>query len=264
MRGNEDCRELELISLHIPKAGGSALLRWLKQVYGRKAIYHDSNDNPANLSSYFHTAPDEYLKIFANGYPFLRGKKAVHGHFWMKKYQYIKKDIPRITFLRNPISRIISAYWNFKTYCEGKENSVFEKFKPVGNLIRRYRVWSRKMRNGHNPMNTYFFREKPSLLESARLPLYRNYYSFTFFGDFGPEMYDFIGNYSRLDDEIERLKTLLGVDSNIGLLDENITSKKADGYMEFKESVLNDPATMGRLKEILADDIAFYERHAGK
>lgn len=262
----EDCRDLELIGLHIPKTGGTALLRWLEKVYGREALYPDSddNENPANISSVIYIDPEGYLKAFASGYPFLRGKKVVHGHFWMKKYQHITQNVPRITFLRNPVDRLISEYWNIKNYGEGWKMSVFEIYKPIDKLIRKYRAWNRKIRKSHMPMHLYFLRKSPSLLDFARMPLNKNYYGVTFLGDIGPERYDFIGDYARFDDEVKRLKALLDVDSDISPPKENITSNKDDGYRRFKEGVLNDAATMGRLKELLSDDIAFYEKYAGR
>lgn len=259
----EDCRSLELISLHIPKSGGSALGLWLELVYGKEAIYFDSNENPQHLGHEYHIDPESYLEQFAHGYPFLRGKKIVHGHIWANKYRYIE-NVQRITFIRNPIDRIISDYWNAKIFSEGRKNGFFDRNYPGENLARKYRSWRRKLRVRQNPMQVYFFNNKPSILEYAHIPLKRNFYCETFFGDFGPERYGFIGDYSSFSDEMERLKKFLGVSKPYLLPQENVTSEKADGYKRFKEDVLNSTATMTGLKDLLANDLDFYEKYAGK
>ncbi|MEJ2177596.1 MAG: sulfotransferase family 2 domain-containing protein [Gammaproteobacteria bacterium] len=259
----EDCRSLELISLHIPKSGGSALGIWLELVYGKEAVYFDSNENPQHLGHEYHIDPESYLEKYSLGYPFLRGKKAVHGHIWTNKYRYIE-NVPRITFIRDPLDRIISDYWNAKIFSEGRKNGFFDNNYPGAGLARKYRSWRRKLRVRQNPMQVYFFNNKPSILEYAHIPLKRYFYCETFFGDFGPERYDFIGDYSNFSDEMARLKNFLGVSKSYPLPQENVTSGKADGYKQFKEGVLDDPVTMTRLKELLADDLDFYQKHAGK
>jgi len=259
----EDCESLELISLHIPKSGGYAFINWLESIYGQDRVYLDYDENPHNYKQPYHINPDDYLKRFASGYPFLVGKKAVHGHLWMKKYHNIT-GVPRVAFLREPIERLISDYWNEKVFSEGRKNSILENYEAIDSLVRKYRAWNRKVRVRHNPIQLSFFDNPPSLLEFAGIPIKRKFYSSLFFGDIGPEQYDFIGDYSRFDDEMRRLKNLLGIAGSLDPKKENITSIRANGYAEFKDRNLNDPAILGRLKELLADDLDFYEKYAGK
>ncbi len=90
------------------------------------------------------------------------------------------------------------------------------------------------------------------------------FYTSTFFGEVGPENYDFIGDHARFDDEMQRLKMILGVAENPDPLQENVSSIRLDGYKQFKQSILGDPTTLGKLKQLLADDLDFYEKHAGR
>jgi hypothetical protein len=258
----EDCKSLELISLHIPKTGGSALMYWLQTIYGKEGVYFDYDENPHNYGQPYQIDPDGYLEKYASGYPFLIGKKAVHGHLWMKKYHNIR-DVLRITFLREPVERLISDYWNEKAFSEGRRKSVFENYEPIDSLVRKYRAWNRKIRVRHNPIQSSFFENPPSLLEFAGIPLKRTFYSTLFFGDVGPDKYDFIGDYSRFDVEMQRLKNMLGVAESIDPQKENISSVRANGYTEFRDQILSDPHQMRELKELLAEDLDFYERYAG-
>jgi len=238
-------------------------MHWLEMVYGKDAVYFDYDENPHNYGQPYHTDPETYLERFSSGYPFLTGKKVVHGHLWMKKYHNIK-DVLRITFLRNPIERLISDYWNEKVFSEGWKKSIFENHEAIDSLVRKYRAWNRKLRVRHNPVQSSFFGNPPSLLEFAGIPLKRNFYSTIFFGDVGPEEYDFIGDYDRFDEEMQRLKIFLDQAGQLDPKKENITSIRANGYADFKDRNLNDPVTLGKLKDLLADDLDFYEKFAGK
>lgn len=259
----EDCRDLKLISMHVPKVGGSAIRLWLEKVYGSDAVYNDGNEPPGDPASPARIDPDGYLETFASGCPDIRGKQVVHGHFWIKKYQDIK-DVPRVTFLRHPVERLISEYWNLKIVTGGMKRGITEGIPLLDALAKRYRVWNRRMRFRHKPMHAYFFRKNPGILEFARIPLKRRFYSFTYFGDVEPEIFDFIGDYARLPEELKRLSEFMSVDVEFDLPRVNVTSDKANGYRKFTDAVLNDPATIEGLRDLLADDIAFYEKYAGR
>ena len=130
-------------------------------IYGKEGVYFDYDENPHNYGQPYQIDPESYLEKFASDYPYLIGKKAVHGHLWMKKYHNIK-DVLRITFLREPIDRLISDYWNEKVFSEGRRKSIFEKYESIDSIVRKYRAWNRKIRVRHNPIQSSFF-ENPSV-----------------------------------------------------------------------------------------------------
>ena len=95
--------QVELLSLHIPKTAGTSFHRTLESVYGEGGV-----------------ARFELIK----GEPFLNSKryegkglpegtKAVHGHFTRAAVEknLELKNIPLITWLRNPVDRVVSNYY---------------------------------------------------------------------------------------------------------------------------------------------------------
>ncbi len=99
---------IELISIHIPKTGGNSFRATLKEVYGEDAvlnIHHVSKKidkmRPLNIK------PEDIS-------PNIR---VIHGHFnysdLIKTYGF-DKNIPVITWMRDPTERVISHYFYLK------------------------------------------------------------------------------------------------------------------------------------------------------
>jgi hypothetical protein len=98
---------LELISIHIPKTAGTSFRNTLKKVYGNKKVIRldIELDKPR-------------LKINEQLYSkrqLPKGIKAIHGHFsyplLLEHFDDISKEIPIITWLRDPVERVISNYF---------------------------------------------------------------------------------------------------------------------------------------------------------
>lgn len=95
---------IELVSLHIPKTAGTSFRNTLKIVYGKNAVVRlDINKKVLNINEKKYTKNKIKSKI-----------KVVHGHFSYKDI-YEKLDIdssvPIITWLRDPVERVISNYY---------------------------------------------------------------------------------------------------------------------------------------------------------
>lgn len=98
--------QIELISVHIPKSAGTSFRNILKDVYGETAVIRLDIDLI-------------YKKLKINELPFegfeLDKKiKVIHGHFspaLLNERFKINEQVPLITWLRDPVERVISNYY---------------------------------------------------------------------------------------------------------------------------------------------------------
>ncbi|MDJ0557457.1 MAG: glycosyltransferase [Microcoleaceae cyanobacterium MO_207.B10] len=86
--------QVELISVHVPKAAGTAFRQVLLQVYGTQGVLTDkTNMFEDNIPATIHWQT-----------------KVIEGHFRAGKYDKLFPNTQRITWLRQPIRRLISDY----------------------------------------------------------------------------------------------------------------------------------------------------------
>lgn len=155
------------------------------------------------------------------------GKRLVHGHFHPQRYAHA--DAYRMTFLRHPVDNLISIYFFWRTYPESD-----------------------------NPVHVRFLRERPSILEFAAYPGINRLMSETYFGGFDMGRFDFIGFYESRDTDIRRLAGELG----LPLRADRHENRTADS--DERRAIEADASIRRRLTDILAADVAFYERlHRG-
>jgi hypothetical protein len=99
---------IEIISIHIPKTAGRTFRDILYQVYGTEQF------------AYFHRTNYTDLKNLSRKEQFLQqlspNQKIIHGHFRFPEIQHIyqKNNCKLITWLREPVERVISNYCFFK------------------------------------------------------------------------------------------------------------------------------------------------------
>ena len=154
---------------------------------------------------------------------FPEGKRIVHGHFRPQRYASTSAFL--MTFLREPVDNLISIYF----------------------------FWRAEATPGHE-LRARFLRERPSILEFAAYPRIRRLMSETYFGDFDMDRFDFIGFYESRDADVARLAADLDLPLTAAVY-VNKTAESAE-----RVAVRTDPETLARLRELLADDIAFYQR----
>ncbi|MGK7895088.1 MAG: sulfotransferase family 2 domain-containing protein, partial [Xenococcus sp. (in: cyanobacteria)] len=92
----------KVISIHVPKTAGTTFKKVLRQVYHPEEIFFD----------YAHRG-DVRNKMLTNPKP---GVKVIHGHFPANKYDSKFPDSRKILWLRDPIKRLISLYFFWKTW----------------------------------------------------------------------------------------------------------------------------------------------------
>jgi hypothetical protein len=221
-----------VISVHVPKSAGTALRRAMIEVWGRQRILFDYDDRPLDPASAMHVDPDGFRERVAASLPTaLAGKRIVHGHFNPWKYAGLAAGARWITFLRDPVRRTISHYY----------------------------FWRERPRSGNN-LHAYMLDQDLSVFEFARLPFIRRFYTDVFFGGVDLDTFDIVGLHETFDADLKRVERLLGTPLPVRA-DQNATT--ATVYRAEREALLADPKAMARLRDLLRDDLRFYDRFAG-
>jgi len=215
---------VEVISVHFPKAAGSSIRQSFAAAYGNDAVYLDYADDPLDPCSHYSVDPDSCRRKAPETCSAL-GARTVHGHFHPSKYELID-NAKRITFLRHPIDNLISIYYFWKT-CE----------------------------TGHCLFN-YFRDNKLTLLGLAHLPAIRYLLSRTYFGAVDMKSFDFIGFMETYSEDVQALSGLL----NIPMVETKENVNKYPGYQDEVTAVKADKPLMTTLHNCLSEDIEFYER----
>ncbi|MFO1418696.1 MAG: hypothetical protein U1E83_08495 [Methylotetracoccus sp.] len=213
----------------MPKSAGTSFRVWLDTAFGAGLVLYDYTDRPLDPTAPMNVDPQVFLAEHSTRTELPRGIEAVHGHFWARKYERIERAF-RMTFVRCPVERTISHYF------------YWIKLPLHGHALHR-----RVVEDGYD------------LLSFASLPEIRRCYTRCFFRDVDMSTFDFIGDYARLDAETLRLETILG---RRGTRAER-NSNQFPGYDEQRAELLGDAVLTAKLRAILADDIRFYETHAG-
>jgi hypothetical protein len=222
---------LELVSVHLPKTAGHALRRVLERHYGDEAVMNDYDDNPASPISQFQLDPNGFRRRceLSNEMPG-NGYRAVHGHFHPDKYNSLK-SVVRITFLRDPVSRLLSHYFFWLALPDTAEAS-------------------------NNPLHTYMLQQNLSILEFAKLPIIRYFTTRVFFGGVDMTDFDLIGRQENYANDLKTLCRLIGYKNGTN---EYVNANPDPGYQDRVS-----PRTVSELRAILADEIEFYNRWSGR
>ena len=89
------------IFIHQPKASGTTLNRILDREYPHHTIYSIDGTNPTESIKKFKSFREEDRRRF----------RLVRGHMFFGLHEYIPGSARYITFLRNPVERIVSLYY---------------------------------------------------------------------------------------------------------------------------------------------------------
>lgn len=213
---------LKIISVHVPRTGGTSLRRSLLDAYGPASVVLDYIDDPLDPCCLFNLDPESCTRLAALGLaPDIR---VVHGHFHPAKYREIEGL--RIAFLRHPIEILISTYH----YWHSLKTS-------------HYLYWYVRTMN-------------LSLLEMARIPSMRYLLSKSYFGGVEVESFDFVGFMDSYSADVHRLGAMLSVD-----LGEHETNGNAlSVYLGSPDTTYSDRRVIDSLKDCLVEDIKLYDR----
>ena len=115
-----------LISVHIPKTAGTAFRDLLSRRFGDRLLT-DYSDRPLS-----HGTPVRWLRAAHGAWRAktrLQGYEAVHGHFLAFKYSHV--DAPMVTWLRDPVQRMVSRYQHYlRDVAEGRPLQAVRGLRP--------------------------------------------------------------------------------------------------------------------------------------
>ena len=104
---------MRLIFIHIPKTGGTTFKDIVKKNFKvDKTMYlYEMNMNELPYSNYTR----RNIKINNLKNSDITDIDLIQGHFFFTNNNELKKDFKFLTFIRNPVDRVISEYWHSKT-----------------------------------------------------------------------------------------------------------------------------------------------------
>lgn len=196
-----------IISLHLPKAGGSSMLALLKQTFGENNVLVDLDD-PTDPNAEYIKNPSKWIS-YCNDLNI--DAPIVHGHFRPEKYLKFEKAF-RLTFIRHPVINMKSIF----------------------------RYWSLNSEYPTSFWHDHFLRNRLNLTELASLPPMRHLYSQTYFGNFDINKMDFIGIHEFRELSMKKLSSKLNKNFHNDF-HENRTPQKADdlNFDQFDEDLEN-------------------------
>jgi hypothetical protein len=178
-----------VISVHIPKTGGTSFVDLLK-IVAEEVLYLDyGNDVFAGTAVYRRGQRVEETFESIKDLQSLPGRSVIHGHFRIDRYLGRFPDAAYVTWLRDPVERIASHYffWQRAAYTDG--------FMA-------------------DPLCNRVITEKMSLLQFAELDRVRNRQS-AFLQPLGPKGCDFVGITEEYDRSVKLFQRLFCLEINI-------------------------------------------------
>ena len=215
-----------LVSVHLPKTGGASFGKSLRDNFG-SGLLRDYGDFPINTPQ-LERNKSALQNCLANDEKEFHGKECIHGHFLPIKYLPLsdRRNTNFITWLRNPVERVLSHYYYWqRTYNPKKAPAL------------------------HKAM----MEEKWSLERFCLGPEVKNLYSQFLYG-FPLEYFSFIGITEFYDDDFAYFVShYLGVDMEPEMRNVGKKGKGIDGY-QISETMRND------IESYHSEDMDLYQR----
>jgi hypothetical protein len=201
---------LDFVYVHFAKAGGTSLARALSNHY-QDRVFWDLDHDPCNAAHDIHEPPALAENI-----------QAVQGHIRADRYAGYPVRV-LTTFLRDPVDRLISGYFFWKTL-------------PPTN----------------SPDHLRFLAEQPSILERAHATAGTAHRAF--YDGFDMRDFDFVGFHDRRVEDLATLSEMAGfpMPPDVHL---NATPPSQE-----RAEVMSNPALLAELRRALADEVEFYEK----
>jgi hypothetical protein len=117
-----------LISVHIPKCGGITFEHVLRRIFGRRRLWLHYEPPPGSQE----VMPDRLIP---------EGIRCVHGHFPSDAFDDLVPQAELVTWLRDPVERVVSSYHHFLRHPDPtnpscrrmmEERMTLEQFAELG------------------------------------------------------------------------------------------------------------------------------------
>jgi hypothetical protein len=222
----------KIVHIHIPKCGGTSFNLTLNNEFGSSisncshGISRDVNNLITKFTNFNNSINVDYYD----------NVKLIHGHVLpIRYYKLYERGWRFITWLREPIQRLISDYYHIK---RNKNNFINEINGHIEILPEKKGTFGEKI-----------LLEKMTLDDFLLDGMTKNYYQ-RFFYNFPPENYFFIGIVENYQSDLKYLSYLLGI--NLNMNNENINPNKKDNLYKI------DPDLMKKIKEFHSEDYDLY------
>ncbi len=205
----------KVISIHLPKTAGTTFKKVLRQIYHPEEIFFD----------YPHRG-DLRNKMLTN--PKL-GVKVIHGHFPCHKYNSKFPEFKKIIWLRDPIKRLISLYFFWKTWQILVESDA-ENLAPVKE-------------------------SSLTFIEFAAKPEMQNIIKSKFVQEEKLTDFYFVGIQEFFSEDLHELKAMLNWPEY------ELEAKNTNPYPEYKlllEEVLSNQEIVNKISAINQEDMELY------
>jgi hypothetical protein len=204
---------LELISVHIPKTAGSTFGHiFLPQIYGER-IFYDYASQPL----------EELLLTMSPQ------TQVTHGHFPVSKYQSLFAQAKLVTWVRHPLSMLISWYFFWLS-----SPDIFDE------------------------EHRQFLEQRLSFVEFIQMPYTKNGMSEYYLKGTQPEDFFFIGVQEFFDEDLKRLQNQLGLpDFQLPIQNANVNQHAE--YQTLKREILADQQIVKTVHRLNAADVELYE-----
>lgn len=210
--------------LHIPKTAGTTFYDCLKKIYGKRRIVE------------FHGIPKNTIDDFrTNIYnPRMSDISCIKGHMYFGLHQYLNEPSRYITFMRNPVKRVISLYRYLRQSKHHKQHAL-----AANKSLAEFTVACTLHNNGQTR-----FLAGGKLLDSPEILLDRAKENLKYH-------FSVIGLTERFDESLVLFKQSLNWAAYPTYTRENISGKR--------ESNIVDAETLSLIEQHNAVDILLYQ-----
>ncbi|MGK7918632.1 MAG: methyltransferase domain-containing protein [Trichodesmium sp.] len=205
----------KIISIHVPKTAGTTFKKVLRQVYSTEEIFFD----------YPHKGNFRH-KMLTNPKP---GVKVIHGHFPSNKYDVKFPEFRKIIWLRDPIKRLISLYFFWKTWQILVESDA-ENLEPLK----------------ESSLTFIEFAEKPEMQNLVKSKFVQEQKLTDFY---------FVGIQEFFSEDLHELKVMLNWSEY------ELETQNTNPYPEYKlllKEVLSNQEILNKISAINQEDIEIY------
>lgn len=178
-----------LISVHVPKTGGSSFKTFLESHFGDRLLldYHDRPMTKITMVRNLHALSGIFTTANLS-----KRYDCIHGHFLPVKYRFLKKKSFAI-WLRDPVERVVSRYYYWRRHFS-PDNVQYKKFIK---------------------------REDLSIEEFCSIKHFQNLYA-KYLWCMDLDDFDFLGITSNFENSIEIFRRMYRIDSSAAVSVANV------------------------------------------